>query len=148
MLRPILIRGICALQIILATTSNGDSALTREISQQAFIEKHCIDCHDGETEKGGFNIESLKSMTAANAVEWQKVWEQVSLKEMPPRKKKQPSPVDRMHFVNGVIAGLQEASKDQGGFHDHLLPTKGNYVDHELLFSDILKEAEPTSTPS
>ena len=148
MLRPILIHGICALQIILATTSNGDSALTREISQQAFIEKNCIDCHDGETEKGGFNIESLKSMTAANAVEWQKVWEQVSLKEMPPRKKKQPSPVDRMHFVNGVIAGLQEASKDQGGFHDHLLPTKGNYVDHELLFSDILKEAEPTSTPS
>jgi hypothetical protein len=82
------------LQIILATTSNGDYRcwLTREISQQAFIEKNCIDCHDGETEKGGFNIESLKSMTAANAVEWQKVWEQVSLKEMPPRKKNNPLP--------------------------------------------------------
>jgi hypothetical protein len=148
MLRPILIRGICVLQIILATASYGDTSLTLGVSQQAFIEKHCIDCHDSETEKGGFNIESLKSMTAGNAVEWQKVWEQVSLKEMPPRKKKQPSPVDRMHFVNGVIAGLQEASKDQGGFHDHLLPTKGNYVDHELLFSDIVKEAEPPSTPS
>ena len=68
MLRLILIRGICVLQIILATTSYGDTSLTRGVSQQAFIEKNCIDCHDGETEKGGFNIESLKSMTAANAV--------------------------------------------------------------------------------
>ena len=134
--------------MILATTSYGEPALTGEISQHAFIEKFCIDCHDGETEKGGFNIESLKSVTAANAVEWQKVWEQVSLKEMPPRKKEQPVHLDRMRFVNGVIAGLQEASKDKGGFHENLLPTKGNYVDHELLFSDIVKETEPPSTPS
>ena len=148
MLRPLLIHGICGLLLMLATTSYGDSSLTSEISQQAFIENYCIDCHDGETEKGGFNIESLESVTAGNAVEWQKVWEQVSLKEMPPRKKEQPVHLDRMHFVNGVIAGLQEASKNQGGFHENLLPTKGNYVDHELLFSDIVKEAEPPSTPS
>ena len=87
-------------------------------------------------------------MTAGNAVEWQKVWEQTALNEMPPRKKKQPGHLDRMHFVDGVIADLQNASKDQGGFHDHLLPTKGNYVDHELLFTDLVKETEPPSTPS
>lgn len=113
-----------------------------------FIKNHCIDCHDHETELGGFNIESLKTVTAANMVEWQKVWERVALKEMPPAEEKQPTHLDRMHFVNGVLAGMQEASKDQGGFHDHLLPTKGNYVDHELLFSDIVKETELPSTPS
>ena len=134
--------------MILATTSYGEPALTSEVSQHAFIEKHCIECHDGDTEKGGFNIESLQSVTAANAVEWQKAWEQVSLKEMPPRKKPQPDQLERLHFVNGVIAGLQEASKDQGGFHENLLPTKGNYVDHELLFSSTIKETEPPSTPS
>ena len=148
MLRRFLTDGACSLLMILTTASYGDTSLTLGVSQQAFIEKHCIDCHDGETEKGGFNIESLKSMTAGNAVEWQKVWEQVSLKEMPPRKKKQPSHVDRMHFVNGVIAALQEASKDQGGFHENLLPTKGNYVDHKLLFSHTGQESELPSTPS
>ncbi len=147
-LGPFLIHGICALLLILATTSYGEPALTSEVSQHAFIEKHCIECHDGDTEKGGFNIESLQSVTAANAVEWQKAWEQVSLKEMPPRKKPQPDQLERLHFVNGVIAGLQEASKDQGGFHENLLPTKGNYVDHELLFSSTIKETEPPSTPS
>jgi hypothetical protein len=148
MLRPLLIHGMCALLTILATASYGDSALSSETSQQAFIEKHCIECHDSDTETGGFNIESLKSVTASNSVEWQKVWEQVSLKEMPPRTEEQPDHLDRMQFVNSVITGMQEASKDQGGFHDHLLPTKGNYVEHELLFSDLVKEAEPPSTPS
>jgi hypothetical protein len=148
MLRPLPIHRICALLMILATTSYGDSALCSETSQQAFIEKHCIECHDSDTETGGFNIESLRSVTAANTVEWEKIWEQVSLKEMPPRTEKQPDHLDRMQFLNGVIAGLQEASDNQGGFHENLLPTKGNYVDHELLFSDLAKKAEPTSTPS
>lgn len=113
-----------------------------------FIENHCMDCHDHETEMGGFDIESLKTVTVANMVEWQKVWEQVALKEMPPADEEQPTHLDRMHFVDGVLVGMQDASKDQGGFHDHLLPTKGNYVEHELLFSDLVKEAEPPSTPS
>lgn len=113
-----------------------------------FIQNHCMDCHDHETEMGGFNIESLKTVTAANMTEWQKVWERVALKEMPPADQTQPSHLDRMHFVHGVLDGLQEASKDQGGFHDHLLPTKGNHVEHELLFSDLVKAAEPPSTPS
>lgn len=148
MFRPLLIHGICVLLTMLATTGYGDSALASETSQQAFIQKHCIDCHDSDSETGGFNIESLKSVTAANSTEWQKVWEQVSLKEMPPKSEEQPDRLERMQFVNGVIAGLQTASKDQGGFHENLLPTKGNYVDHELLFSDSAKQAEPTSTPS
>ena len=148
MLRPLLIHGICALLMILTTTSYGDSGLAGEIFQQEFIENYCIECHDRETKTGGFDIESLKSVTAANSVQWQKVWEQVSLKEMPPRTEKQPDHLGRMHFASGVIEGLKEASKNQGGFHEHLLPTKGNYVEHELLFSDLVKEAEPPSTPS
>jgi hypothetical protein len=134
--------------MMLATTDDGDSALAGEIFQQAFIENYCVDCHDGETKSGGFDIESLQSVTASNSVEWQKVWEQLSLKEMPPQTDKQPDHLERMHFVNGVIEGLQKASKDQGGFHENLLPTKGNYVDHHLLFSDIVKEVDPPSTPS
>ena len=148
MLRHLLIHRTCTLLMILVTTSYGGSTLADEVFQQAFIENYCIDCHDRDTEMGGFNIEPLKSVTASNAVEWQKVWEQVSLKEMPPRTETQPDHLDRMNFVKGVIAGLQTASKNQGGFHEFLLPTKGNYVEHELLFSDLVKQAEPPSTPS
>ena len=146
--RHLLTHRACMLLMIVATTSCGGFTLADEVLQQAFIENYCIDCHDRETEMGGFDIESLTSVTASNAVEWQKVWEQVSLKEMPPRTETQPDHLDRMNFVKGVIAGLQTASKNQGGFHEFLLPTKGNYVEHELLFSDLVKQAEPPSTPS
>ena len=57
MLRRFLTDGACSLLMILTTASYGDTSLTLGVSQQAFIEKHCIDCHDSETEKGGFNIE-------------------------------------------------------------------------------------------
>ena len=148
MLRPFLIQGICPVLLVLMMASYGNTALAGEIFQQTFIENYCIDCHDRETKAGNFNIESLQSVTASNSIHWQKVWEQVSLKEMPPRTEKQPSKLDRMHFVNGVIKGLQEASHDQGGFHENQLPSKGNYVDHDLLFSDTVKQVEPASTPS
>lgn len=148
MLRPFLIRGICPVLLVLMMASYGNTALAGEFFQQTFIENYCIDCHDRETKAGDFNIESLQSVTASNSIHWQKVWEQVSLKEMPPRTEKQPGNLDRMHFVNGVIKGLQEASHDQGGFHENQLPTKGNYVDHNLLFSDTVKQGEPASTPS
>lgn len=113
-----------------------------------FVQNFCMDCHDHGTEMGGFDIESLNTVTAGNIGQWQKVWEQVALKEMPPADEPQPTPLERMRFVNGVFAGMQETSKDQGGFHENLLPTKGNYVDHELLFSDLVNEIEPASTPS
>ncbi|MEN8865684.1 MAG: hypothetical protein ABF381_08890, partial [Akkermansiaceae bacterium] len=64
MLKLLLIHGTYLLPVIFTTASYGDSSLTLRVSQQAFIEKHCVDCHDSESEKGGFNIESLKSMTA------------------------------------------------------------------------------------
>ncbi|MDB4419373.1 DUF1588 domain-containing protein [bacterium] len=148
MLRHLLTHRTCTLLMILATTGFGGFALADEVFQQAFIKNYCIECHDSETELGGFNIESLKSVTTSNAVEWQKIWEQVSLKEMPPKTETQPDYLERMNFVNSVVAGLQTASKNQGGFHEFLLPTKGNYVDHELLFSDLGKDVEPPSTPS
>ena len=52
-----------------------------------FLESYCFDCHDNETRKGGVSLESLSDVSADNASMWKRVWEQVALKEMPPRKK-------------------------------------------------------------
>ena len=52
-----------------------------------FLEKYCLDCHDEETKKGSVSLESLSDVSADNASLWKRIWEQVALKEMPPRKK-------------------------------------------------------------
>ena len=53
-----------------------------------FVQKHCIECHDADTKKGGLDLTALKSDFAAreNFARWEKVFDRVSRGEMPPRR--------------------------------------------------------------
>ena len=115
----------------------------------AFFESYCLDCHDEETQKGGVELHNLNNITEQNAALWKRVWEQVTLKEMPPRKKKtQPSLMERWVISNWMIEGLGKAMEGKGGFLENQLPIKGNHLDHDLLFNTRHEHLEPTSTPA
>ncbi|MEZ0275877.1 MAG: DUF1592 domain-containing protein [Roseimicrobium sp.] len=63
---------------------------------QTFLSERCLDCHDRATKKGDFSIEDLgATITAANAMDWQKVLDQIDRRTMPPEAKAQPSPEER-----------------------------------------------------
>ena len=80
---------------------------------------------------------------------WKRIWEQVALNEMPPRKKKnQPHLMERFELSNWITGELTTAMKDKGGFTDHLRPIKGNHLNHDLLFGALPKNLEPVSTPA
>ncbi len=114
-----------------------------------FLESYCFDCHDNETRKGGVSLESLSDVSADNASMWKRVWEQVALKEMPPRKKtNQPELMERLELSTWITDGLTKAMKDKGGFSEHKRPCKGNHLDHDLLFGTKLENLEPASTPA
>ncbi|MDA1143173.1 MAG: DUF1588 domain-containing protein [Planctomycetota bacterium] len=114
-----------------------------------FLENYCLDCHDDEMKKGGVSLQELSVVTAGNADMWRRIWEQVALKEMPPRKKKnQPELTERLEISNWITAGLTTAMRDGGGFSDHMRPIKGNHLDHDLLFGTKHEHLEPTSTPA
>jgi hypothetical protein len=133
---------------ILCVTAYSEDAGFKKLAKP-FLENYCLDCHDAETQKGKISLENLSNVTAANAGMWKRVWEQVALKEMPPRKKKnQPELIRRLEIANWITDGLTRAMKDRGGFNDHLRPVKGNHIDHDLLFGTKHKNLEPTSTPT
>jgi hypothetical protein len=116
---------------------------------EPFFEKYCMECHDDETQKGDVSLHLLRDVSVANARLWKRVWEQVALKEMPPRKKKnQPELVERLELSNWITDGLSKALKNNGGYSDHLRPSKGNHIDHDLLFGAEHKNLEPASTPA
>ena len=77
-----------------------------------FLEKHCFDCHDDETSEAGLNLLELGKVDETNAEVWKSVWAQVSLEEMPPKKKAQPSIVDRLRFSDWIISELNREMKD------------------------------------
>jgi hypothetical protein len=131
-----------------AQTKHGDATdFTTKV--RPFLEKYCLDCHDEETQKGKVSLEGLSDVSADNASMWKRIWEQVALKEMPPRKKtNQPELMERLELSMWITDELTTAMKDKGGFADHLRPIKGNHLNHDLLFGDLPKNLEPASTPA
>ena len=131
-----------------AETPHGASDAFRQ-KVRPFLDEYCLSCHDEETKKGNVSLESLTDVSADNASMWKRIWEQVALKEMPPRKKSnQPKLTERLELSNWITAGLTSAMKDKGGFADHMRPGKGNHLDHDLLFNTKLENLEPASTPA
>ena len=131
-----------------AETPGGASDAFRQ-KVQPFLDDYCLNCHDEETKKGNVSLESLTDVSADNASMWKRIWEQVALKEMPPRKKtNQPKLTERLELSNWITAGLTKAMKDKGGFSEHMRPSKGNHLDHDLLFNTKLENLEPASTPA
>jgi hypothetical protein len=66
---------------------------------RAFLEKHCFECHDAETKKGGLDLTTLR-YDAAKPEKWVQVHDAVAAGEMPPAKRKsQPTSAERAAFV-------------------------------------------------
>jgi len=68
-----------------------------------FFQSYCLECHDEETKKGGVSLEGLTEVSVENAAMWRRIWEQVALKEMPPRKETdQPKLSERLELSNWI----------------------------------------------
>ncbi|MGE9269798.1 MAG: c-type cytochrome domain-containing protein, partial [Verrucomicrobiales bacterium] len=115
-----------------------------------FLDFHCIDCHDDSLRKGGLSLEGLGPVDETNAVVWKSIWAQVALEEMPPKKEDLPEVIERLRFADWIVGQLQETMKDKGGFHAHLDPKKGNFLNHDLLFGKLPEGIQllPTSSPA
>lgn len=115
-----------------------------------FLANHCVDCH-GETKPAGdLALHDLGAVDEVNAAIWKSIWAQVTLKEMPPVDAEQPSVVERLKFSDWIVGELTHVMRDKGGFHTHLDPDKGNFVDHNLLFGPLPGgiQLAPTSSPT
>jgi len=115
-----------------------------------FLKNYCVDCHGETAAEGNRSLHDLGAVDDVNADTWKSVWAQVALKEMPPADVEQPTVIDRLRFSDWVISGLSSVMRDKGGFHEHLDPNKGNFVDHELLFGTLPDGIVlmPTSSPA
>ena len=75
-----------------------------------FLEKHCYECHDSETKKGGVDLEALGS-EQDHLGRWVRVYDVVAGGEMPPAKKKTRPPVtEQQAFLHALDTRLTAAS--------------------------------------
>ncbi len=104
------------------------------------LSQYCTDCHEDGTEKGDIRLDNLADLTLdARLNLMNRALEQVYLHQMPPKKKDQPSEVERNDL--GVWLWKELKAHNASKLEDKLrYPSYGNYVDHEKLFNGKSKE--------
>ena len=82
-----------------------------------FLEKHCINCHDADTARAGFRMDTLSADFTAgnNAGLWKEVMDQINSGEMPPKKKARPEAKEAFAVASWVAAQLEETTKRAQG---------------------------------
>ena len=107
---------------------------------EAFLEDHCYDCHDADTQKGEIRLDQLTDLENPKRLDLlNRIQEQIYFRHMPPKKKMQPGEEERKSILSVISTelGLYEASTLEGKL---MKPEFGNYMDHEKLFSGKYKE--------
>ena len=103
---------------------------------RAFFDAHCVRCHGEKKQKGDIFLHKLTTPKkgAADLDLWNKVFDQIETRQMPPQDAEQPSSAERQV----AVASLKLALKAVGVKVDELkllAPSRGNWVDHDALFS-------------
>jgi hypothetical protein len=89
------------------------SVSSSETPPVAFLERYCLDCHDGDTAKGELNLERLLAEDVTqNAVVWEKVIRRLAARQMPPAKRKnRPSETEYVQAVSALAKPLDRLAK-------------------------------------
>ncbi len=125
----------------LAVTSSVAAPFRVDTKAAEILSNYCTDCHEEGTEKGDIRLDNLAELTLdARLNLMNRALEQVYLKQMPPKKKDQPSESERNALGDWIWEELNAHNASK--LEDKLrYPSYGNYVDHEKLFSGKIKES-------
>ena len=79
----------------------------------AFLEKHCFECHDSDTRKGGVDLAGLAFdlKSAETYAKWVKVHDLIASGEMPPKKKPRPPEAERTAVTRELATALVAAER-------------------------------------
>lgn len=110
---------------------------------RAFVEAHCVECHDAEVRKGGLDLTALAYAPrhATNLARWVTVHDRVAAGEMPPPKKGRPDPVPpgaRMTFTGSLSNALAAADRERIATEGRATRRRLNRYEYENALRDLL----------
>lgn len=107
---------------------------------QAFLQKHCTECHDADTQKGKVRLDDLPAdFTKPTKAElWGKVFVQLERREMPPKKKPQPSDPERQALLDWLGPQLRAAAAARQLAEGRVALRRLNRVEYQHTLHDLL----------
>lgn len=94
-----------------ASPKSQTAALPHPQVVQQFLGKYCLECHDTSVQKGDRDFENfaLPLKSVADLISAKEIIDQVTLKEMPPKKADQPSDDERLAVLQALREGTVAA---------------------------------------
>jgi hypothetical protein len=104
------LRCLLALSATLAAGA-GHAADAPVKSVEQFLNRYCLECHDADVHKGdrSFHEFKLPLKTLPDVIEARDIIDQLTLREMPPKKADQPSDEERLAAIRALREGTAKA---------------------------------------
>ncbi len=128
------------LWLIAAITTTAHADLPRA-PIDAFLQRHCGDCHGDGADEGGFELDTLTDDLADldNFAAWQLVHHRVESAEMPPHDYQQPTDAERSELLQPLLQSLTEAQAALQRQQGRVTARRLNRREFETTLSDLLQ---------
>ncbi len=106
----------------------------------AFLQRHCVHCHDDSTTEGGLNLADMKldENDPVNLAKWAKIHDRVASGEMPPEDEERPDANKMAQFVMLTANRLNEVWQQRYQTHGRVGGRRLNPVEYEYTMRDLL----------
>ncbi len=114
----------------------------------AFLDQHCVECHDADVKKGGLDLTSLTfdRLDGSTLKSWQHIFERVRDGEMPPKKQPQPEKNEKDLFLAALKAPLLKADSADIAANGRVRSRRLTRVEYEHTLHDLLGIDIPLKT--
>ncbi|MCF7786876.1 MAG: DUF1592 domain-containing protein [Prosthecobacter sp.] len=107
---------------------------------EPMFDRHCYDCHDSDSKKGGLDLAALKWKPddAENLQQWTKVFDKVQRDEMPPKKKERPPAEVSSAFLKTLHDELHRFSLHSQESEGRVVYRRLNRTEYVNTIDDLL----------
>lgn len=128
------------LAMTLPTVAFSTRAAEPPASAKAFVEDHCLACHDATSRKGGLDLSALGPDLSDPATfgRWVAVHDRVRDGAMPPSSAEPPDPAERRGFLEGLSGRLAAADRGRARTAGRAVWRRLNRYEYENTLRDLL----------
>ena len=119
--------------------SGGVTPRSFEQTVRPLVKQYCLQCHSTAKHKGDLDLEEFTSLAALlkHPEPWGRVLDQLSLGDMPPKEKPQPTSEERARLVSWVDHALDKAAVSQAGDPGPVLLRRLNNAEYTYTVRDL-----------
>ena len=106
-----------------------------------FLEKHCVECHDSDTKKGGLDLSALSEDLSAQKTfdTWVKIHDRTASGEMPPKKKERPDSAQKRSYLEELSGVLTQHELARFATQGRTVERRMNRFEYENAVRDLLQ---------